>query len=73
VSFAHFCSGLFGLFLSTISFIASFAGIAVLYVLYVPNSSCAFNIFTITWTATLVAVMMAVSLHSKVRGILNFI
>ncbi|KAK3144316.1 hypothetical protein QOZ80_4AG0311440 [Eleusine coracana subsp. coracana] len=59
--------GLFGLFLSTISFIASFAGIIVLYLLYVPNSSCAFNIFTITWTAILVMVMMAVSLHSKVN------
>ncbi|TVU15316.1 hypothetical protein EJB05_38830 [Eragrostis curvula] len=45
--------GLFGLFLSTISFIASFAGIIVLYLLYVPNSSCAFNIFTITWTGNL--------------------
>ncbi|GJN02405.1 hypothetical protein PR202_ga19751 [Eleusine coracana subsp. coracana] len=63
--------GLFGLFLSTISFIASFAGIIVLYLLYVPNSSCAFNIFTITWTAILVMVMMAVSLHSKVTGILQ--
>ncbi|KAK3142133.1 hypothetical protein QOZ80_4BG0342700 [Eleusine coracana subsp. coracana] len=59
--------GLFGLFLSTISFIASFAGIIVLYLLYVPNSSCAFNIFTIIWTAILVMVMMAVSLHSKVN------
>ncbi|KAG0526545.1 hypothetical protein BDA96_06G155000 [Sorghum bicolor] len=64
--------GLFGLFLSTISYIASFAGIGVLYVLYVPNSSCAFNIFTITWTAILVTVMMAVSLHSKVNeGLLS--
>uniref|UniRef100_A0A0E0KSK0 Serine incorporator n=1 Tax=Oryza punctata TaxID=4537 RepID=A0A0E0KSK0_ORYPU len=64
--------GLFGLFLSTISFIASFAGVAVLYVLYVPNSSCAFNIFTITWTAMLVVIMMAVSLHSKVNeGLLS--
>ncbi|KAJ1271792.1 hypothetical protein BS78_06G153100 [Paspalum vaginatum] len=64
--------GLFGLFLSTISYIASFAGIAVLYVLYAPNSSCAFNIFTITWTAILVMIMMAVSLHSKVNeGLLS--
>uniref|UniRef100_A0A453CDT5 Uncharacterized protein n=1 Tax=Aegilops tauschii subsp. strangulata TaxID=200361 RepID=A0A453CDT5_AEGTS len=57
--------GLFGLFLSTVSFIASFAGILVLYILYVPNSSCMFNIFTIIWTAVLVKIMMAVSLHSK--------
>ncbi|KAL6903540.1 hypothetical protein ACP4OV_004353 [Aristida adscensionis] len=64
--------GLFGLFLATISFIASFAGIVVLYVLYVPSSSCAFNIFTITWTAILVKIMMAVSLHSKVNeGLLS--
>ncbi|XP_062186118.1 uncharacterized protein LOC133889680 isoform X2 [Phragmites australis] len=64
--------GLFGLFLSTISFIASFSGIAVLYVLYVPSSSCAFNIFTITWTAILVKIMMAMSLHSKVNeGLLS--
>ncbi|KAF0893010.1 hypothetical protein E2562_021304 [Oryza meyeriana var. granulata] len=64
--------GLFGLFLSTISFIASFAGIAVLYVLYISNSSCLFNIFTITWTAILVKIMMAVSLHSKVNeGLLS--
>lgn len=64
--------GLFGLFLSTISYIASFVGIGVLYVLYVPNSSCAFNIFTITWTAILVTIMMAVSLHSKVNeGLLS--
>uniref|UniRef100_A0A0D9W6W7 Serine incorporator n=1 Tax=Leersia perrieri TaxID=77586 RepID=A0A0D9W6W7_9ORYZ len=63
--------GLLGLFLSTISFIASFAGIAVLYVLYAPNSSCAFNIFTITWTAILVKIMMAVSLHSKMFAKVN--
>nr|ACG46077.1 TMS membrane protein/tumor differentially expressed protein containing protein [Zea mays] len=64
--------GLFGLFLSTISYIASFVGIGVLYVLYVPNSSCAFNIFTITWMAILVTIMMAVSLHSKVNeGLLS--
>ncbi|VAH49396.1 unnamed protein product [Triticum turgidum subsp. durum] len=65
-------SGLFGLFLSTVSFIASFAGILVLYILYVPNSSCVFNIFTIIWTAVLVKIMMAVSLHSKVNeGLLS--
>ncbi|XP_044967109.1 probable serine incorporator [Hordeum vulgare subsp. vulgare] len=64
--------GLFGLFLSTLSFIASFAGILVLYILYVPNSSCVFNIFTIIWTAVLVKIMMAVSLHSKVNeGLLS--
>lgn len=64
--------GLFGLFLSTISYIASFVGIGVMYVLYVPHSSCAFNIFTITWTAILVTIMMAVSLHSKVNeGLLS--
>ncbi|VAH33990.1 unnamed protein product [Triticum turgidum subsp. durum] len=60
--------GLFGLFLSTVSFIASFAGILVLYIMYVPNSSCVFNIFTIIWTAVLVKIMMAVSLHSKVNA-----
>ncbi|CAL5026561.1 unnamed protein product [Urochloa decumbens] len=64
--------GLFGLFLSTICYIASFAGIGVLYFLYAPNSSCAFNIFTITWTAILVTIMMVVSLHSKVNeGLLS--
>ncbi|OEL31447.1 hypothetical protein BAE44_0007534 [Dichanthelium oligosanthes] len=64
--------GLFGLFLSTICYIASFAGIGVLYFLYAPNSSCAFNIFTITWTAILVMIMMGVSLHSKVNeGLLS--
>ncbi|RLM65541.1 putative serine incorporator [Panicum miliaceum] len=64
--------GLFGLFLSTICYIASFSGIGVLYFLYVPNSSCAFNIFTITWTAILVKIMMAMSLHSKVNeGLLS--
>ncbi|XP_034602055.1 uncharacterized protein [Setaria viridis] len=64
--------GLFGLFLSTICYIASFAGIGVLYFLYVPNSSCAFNIFNITWTAILVKIIMAVSLHSKVNeGLLS--
>ncbi|RCV34435.1 hypothetical protein SETIT_7G159500v2 [Setaria italica] len=64
--------GLFGLFLSTICYIASFAGIGVLYFLYVPNSSCEFNIFNITWTAILVKIIMAVSLHSKVNeGLLS--
>ncbi|XP_024312220.1 probable serine incorporator isoform X2 [Brachypodium distachyon] len=64
--------GLFGLLLSTVSFIASFAGIAVLYALYVPKSSCVFNIFTIIFTAILVKIMMAVSLHSKVNeGLLS--
>ncbi|KAG8082611.1 hypothetical protein GUJ93_ZPchr0014g46946 [Zizania palustris] len=64
--------GLFGLFLSTVSFVASFAGLAVLCVLYVPSSSCAFNIFTVAWTAILVMTMMAVSLHSKVNeGLLS--
>ncbi|KAF3322189.1 hypothetical protein FCM35_KLT13330 [Carex littledalei] len=61
-----------GLILSTISFIASYSGIIMMYFMYASNSTCLFNIFTITWTAILVKVMMGVSLHSKVNeGLLS--
>ncbi|KAJ3679981.1 hypothetical protein LUZ60_016259 [Juncus effusus] len=64
--------GFFGLFLSTISFIASFGGIIILYMMYVHNSSCIFNIFSITWTAILIKVMLSASLHAKVNdGLLS--
>ncbi|KAJ1701940.1 hypothetical protein LUZ63_001719 [Rhynchospora breviuscula] len=61
--------GFSGLILATISFIASYGGIIMMYA---SNSTCIFNIFTITWTAILVKVMMGVSLHSKVNeGLLS--
>ncbi|XP_020085389.1 serine incorporator 1 isoform X4 [Ananas comosus] len=61
-------SGFFGLFLSTISYIASFSGIVLMYIMYAPHLSCIINIFSITWTAILVIIMMIVSLHSKVNN-----
>ncbi|XP_020085386.1 probable serine incorporator isoform X2 [Ananas comosus] len=60
--------GFFGLFLSTISYIASFSGIVLMYIMYAPHLSCIINIFSITWTAILVIIMMIVSLHSKVNN-----
>ncbi|XAR62739.1 hypothetical protein NMG60_11017600 [Bertholletia excelsa] len=61
-----------GLFTSTLFYIASICGIGMMYSLYVPKSSCTLNIFFITWTAVLLLVMMAISLHSKVnRGLLS--
>ncbi|XP_038972588.1 probable serine incorporator isoform X3 [Phoenix dactylifera] len=64
--------GFFGLFLSTIFYLGSFCGIVLMYIMYALDTSCAINIFFITWTAILVKVMMIVSLHSKVnRGLLS--
>jgi hypothetical protein len=54
-----------------ISFIASYSGIIMMYFIYASKSTCMLNIFTITWSAILVKVMMVVSLHSKV--LLSFI
>ncbi|XP_020541421.1 probable serine incorporator [Jatropha curcas] len=62
----------FGLFTSTIFYIASLCGIIAMYLLYGHNLKCSLNIFFITWTAILLTVMMAISLHSKVnRGLLS--
>ncbi|XP_021896927.1 probable serine incorporator [Carica papaya] len=62
----------FGLFMSTIFYIASICGIILMYYLYTSRSTCYLNIFFITWTAILLLVMMAISLHSKVnRGLLS--
>ncbi|KAL7209762.1 hypothetical protein ACSBR1_031344 [Camellia fascicularis] len=61
-----------GLFTSTLFYIASVCGIGMMYSLYVPKPSCTLNIFFITWTAVLLLVMLAISLHSKVnRGLLS--
>ncbi|CAI9117941.1 OLC1v1019433C2 [Oldenlandia corymbosa var. corymbosa] len=61
-----------GLFMSTIFYIASVFGIVLMYVLYASKPSCALNIFFISWTGVLLAVMMVISLHSKVnRGLLS--
>ncbi|KAJ8448586.1 hypothetical protein Cgig2_012230 [Carnegiea gigantea] len=61
-----------GLFTSTVFYVASVCGVVFLYKLYVPSSSCTLNIFFISWTATLLLVMMLISLHSKVnRGLLS--
>ncbi|XP_016568101.2 probable serine incorporator isoform X2 [Capsicum annuum] len=61
-----------GLFMSTVCYIASICGIVMMYVLYASKTSCILNIFFISWTAILLVVMMAVSLHSKVnRGLLS--
>ncbi|KAG8369736.1 hypothetical protein BUALT_Bualt14G0044800 [Buddleja alternifolia] len=61
-----------GLFMSTVFYIASVGGIIVMYVFYASNMSCSLNIFFISWSAILLMVMMAISLHSKVnRGLLS--
>ncbi|KAI5649921.1 hypothetical protein M9H77_35926 [Catharanthus roseus] len=61
-----------GLFMSTIFYIASLCGIVMMYVFYASKPSCTLNTFFITWTAILLIVMMAISLHSKVnRGLLS--
>ncbi|KAL8227366.1 hypothetical protein R6Q57_017198 [Mikania cordata] len=61
-----------GLFMSTLFYMASLCGIIVMYALYAPKPSCTLNIFFITWTAILLLVMMAISLHSKVNeGLLS--
>ncbi|KAL3506303.1 hypothetical protein ACH5RR_031685 [Cinchona calisaya] len=66
----HSCS--FGLFMSTLFYIASVCGIVLMYVLYTSKASCTLNIFFISWTGILLAVMMVISLHSKVnRGLLS--
>ncbi|XP_050215666.1 uncharacterized protein LOC126666833 isoform X2 [Mercurialis annua] len=62
----------FGLFMSTIFYIASVCGIGVMYNHYGSSLKCSLNIFFITWTAILLLVIMAISLHSKVnRGLLS--
>ncbi|CAN0875681.1 Serine incorporator 3 [Linum grandiflorum] len=62
----------FGLLMSTVFYIASFSGILAMYRLYGHRIECALNIFFISWTALLLIVMMAISLHSKVnRGLLS--
>ncbi|KAM0013630.1 putative serine incorporator/TMS membrane protein [Helianthus debilis subsp. tardiflorus] len=61
-----------GLFMSTLFYMASLCGILVMYALYASKLSCTLNIFFITWTAVLLLVMMAISLHSKVnKGLLS--
>ncbi|KAK9072432.1 hypothetical protein SSX86_008866 [Deinandra increscens subsp. villosa] len=61
-----------GLFMSTLFYMASLCGIIVMYALYASKPSCTLNIFFITWTAILLLVMMAISLHSKVnKGLLS--
>ncbi|KAM7261508.1 hypothetical protein ACFE04_008875 [Oxalis oulophora] len=61
-----------GLFMSTVFYIASVFGIGLMFYLYTPNIECALNIFFVTWTAVLLVVMMAISLHSLVnRGLLS--
>ncbi|CAK7336190.1 unnamed protein product [Dovyalis caffra] len=61
-----------GLFISTVFYIATVCGIVVMYALYGRRLECSLNIFFITWTAILLIVMMAMSLHSKVnRGLLS--
>nr|KJB72169.1 hypothetical protein B456_011G163200 [Gossypium raimondii] len=60
------------LFTSTVFYVASICGIVSMYYFYAPRPSCCLNIFFITWTAILLIVMMAMSLHSKVnRGLLS--
>ncbi|KAK8275866.1 hypothetical protein V6Z12_D10G163200 [Gossypium hirsutum] len=60
------------LFTSTVFYVASICGIVTMYYFYAPRPSCCLNIFFITWTAILLIVMMAMSLHSKVnRGLLS--
>ncbi|CAM8994358.1 unnamed protein product [Rhodiola kirilowii] len=62
-----------GLCISIVFYVASICGILVMYPLYGSKVSCALNIFFITWTAILLVVMMAISLHSKQvnRGLLS--
>ncbi|KAL8167174.1 hypothetical protein V2J09_008673 [Rumex salicifolius] len=61
-----------GGFTSTIFYIGSISGTGLMFALYVPRSSCTLNIFFIAWTAILVIVLMAISLHSKVnRGLVS--
>ncbi|QHO23991.1 Serine incorporator [Arachis hypogaea] len=54
-----------GIFMSTLFYVASLCGVVYMYKSYASRSSCSLNIFFITWTAILLAVMMAVSLHPK--------
>lgn len=67
VSFCFvYCSCSLGLFTSTVFYIASVMGIVLMYYLYASKLACSLNIFFITWTAVLLIVMMAISLHSMV-------
>ncbi|KAK8684963.1 hypothetical protein V6N13_040975 [Hibiscus sabdariffa] len=60
------------LFTSTIFYGVSICGIVSMYYFYAPKPACSLNIFFITWTAFLLIVMMAISLHSKVnKGLLS--
>lgn len=52
--------------MSTMFYIAAICGIVYMYTAYASRSSCYLNIFFITWTAILLAVMMVISLNSKV-------
>ncbi|XP_021672993.1 uncharacterized protein LOC110659385 isoform X2 [Hevea brasiliensis] len=61
-----------GLFTSKIFYVASVCGIGLMYFFYGRSLKCSLNIYFITWTAILLTVMMAISLHSKVnRGLLS--
>ncbi|WJX10856.1 hypothetical protein P8452_01530 [Trifolium repens] len=62
----------FGLFMSTLFYVVAICGIVYMYTTYASRSSCSLNIFFITWTAILLAVMLVISLNSKVnRGLLS--
>ncbi|CAI8601929.1 unnamed protein product [Vicia faba] len=62
----------FGLVMSTLFYVCAICGIVYMYASYASKSSCSLNIFFITWTAILLAVMMVISLNSKVnRGLLS--
>ncbi|XP_071939315.1 uncharacterized protein [Coffea arabica] len=66
----HSCS--LGICMSTLFYIGSVCGIVLMFVLYASKASCTLNIFFISWTGILLAVMMFISLHSKVnRGLLS--
>ncbi|XP_027165934.1 probable serine incorporator [Coffea eugenioides] len=66
----HSCS--LGIFMSTLFYIGSVCGIVLMFVLYGSKASCTLNIFFISWTGILLAVMMIISLHYKVnRGLLS--
>ncbi|KAK7279139.1 hypothetical protein RJT34_24185 [Clitoria ternatea] len=61
-----------GIIVATLFYVASICGIVYLYTSYASRASCSLNLFFITWTALLLAVMMVISLNSKVnRGLLS--
>lgn len=62
-----------GLFISKIFYVASVCGIVLMYSFYGRSLKCSLNIFFITWTAILLTVMMAISLHSKVYSANKFL